>query len=420
MMAGHAEPERVRGEFLPGAAIEVKGMSIDASDRLPRSSSDDYTGGAVAARRLWLEQRIGTRLDAWVGHAIDPHVFQGNIESFVGTLQLPIGVAGPLVIHGQAIEGAVLVPMATTEGALVASYSRGMKAITASGGARTRVISAELTAGATFEFEGHRQAGAFVGWLDRQLAALKARADGTTHHGRLLRVDTHPVGRRVFANFVYETAEALGINMATRATAEATAWIAQHAEPRPMVINIPGGLQGEKWVNGRDFVSGRGRRTVAEATISAEVLLQDLRTDALTMQQAWQSMALAKMQAGGLGASFHAANGAAAVMLATGQDMAYLSAFTAIAVMEARPEGDLYLSIDLPTLGVGTVGGGTRLPGPLACLELMGCIGPGSANRLAEIIAATCIAGEASTVAAIVSGEFVAAHEALGRNRPSG
>jgi hydroxymethylglutaryl-CoA reductase (NADPH) len=124
------------------------------------------------------------------------------------------------------------------------------------------------------------------------------------------------------------------------------------------------------------------------------------------------------MHAGGLGASFHAANGVAALMLATGQDAAYLTALTATAVMEARPNGDLHISIDIPTLGVGTIGGGTGLPPFRACLELMDCHGVGKANRLAEIMAAVCIAGELSTVAAIVSGEFVAAHERLGRNRP--
>jgi hydroxymethylglutaryl-CoA reductase (NADPH) len=136
------------------------------------------------------------------------------------------------------------------------------------------------------------------------------------------------------------------------------------------------------------------------------------------MEDAWRTMALAKTQAVGFGMSFHAANGTAAIMLATGQDLAYLSAFSVIAVMEARSNGDLYVSIDAPTIGVGTVGGGTGLPGPRACLGIMGCAGAGKANRLAEIIAATCLAGEASTVAAIVSGEFLAAHESLGRNRP--
>jgi hydroxymethylglutaryl-CoA reductase (NADPH) len=206
--------------------------------------------------------------------------------------------------------------------------------------------------------------------------------------------------------------------MATKATAAAIAWVLREATPRPAACDLPGGLQGEKWTNARDFLLGRGRRVAAEATIARDVLKRRLHADARRMQAAWLSMALAKLQAGGLGTSFHAANGAAAIMLATGQDLAYLTAFTATAVMEALPNGDLYLSIDCPTIGVGTVGGGTGLPSPRACLDLMGCGGTGKANRLAEILAATCIAGEASTVAAIVSGEFVAAHEALGRNRP--
>ncbi len=397
-------------------------MAIDdqfEADRLPRSRDDDYSTEIVDRRRKWLARHVGAPLASLNGQISDTRAFRGNIENLVGTVQIPTGIAGPYRVRGQSFDEAVFVPMATTEGALVASYSRGMKAISLSGGARTRVLSAELTAGCTFLFAGHEEAGTFAAWLQMALEALQACANSTTRHGRLLRIDTHLVARRVFANFIYDTADALGINMATRATAEAVAWIAKHAPLPPSGINIPGGMQGEKWANGRDFVLGRGRRVVAEATLSAAVLHDLLRTDARTMHEAWLSMVLAKMQAGGLGASFHAANGIAAVMLATGQDMAYLAALTTIATMEALSNGDLYVSVDIPTLGVGTVGGGTGLPSSRACLEIMRCTGPGGASRLAQIAAATAVAGEASTVAAIVSGEFVHAHETLGRNRPA-
>jgi hydroxymethylglutaryl-CoA reductase (NADPH) len=386
--------------------------------RIPRSADDDHAAAAVAARRDWLAARAAAALEPLTTVPADPRVFRGNIENLFGTVPYPVGVAGPYLIRGQHVEGEVFVPMATTEGALVASYSRGMKAISLSGGVRTRTLSAELTCGATFVFEHTSQALDFVVWLDGQLDVLRQHADATTRHGKLRRTECHPVGRRVFVNFVYDTGDALGINMATKATAAAVAWVKRAAVPPPAHCDLPGGLQGEKWTNARDFLLGRGRRAVAEATITRDVLATLLHAEATRMQAAWLSMTMAKQHAGGLGASFHAANGAAAVMLATGQDLAYLTAFTSTAVMEARPNGDLHLSIDCPTIGVGTVGGGTGLPAQRACLGLMGCVGPGTANRLAEIMAATCLAGEASTVAAIVSGEFVAAHEALGRNRP--
>ena len=387
-------------------------------ERIPRDAADDYSEAIVARRRHWLEQRTNAKLDALVGGQAAAHVFRGNIENLIGTVQFPIGIAGPYTIHGQNVDGEVFIPMATTEGALVASYGRGMKAISASGGARTRLVSAELTAGVTFVFASQLDAHGFIAWLGRSTETLRTCAEATTRHGKLLRVEPRAVGRRVFANFVYDTADALGINMATVATAAATDWIMRHADPMPLECNLPGGMQGEKWANALDFLHGRGRSVVAEATISQTVLSEQLRVEAQDMHKAWLSMALAKMHAGGLGASFHAANGVAALMLATGQDAAYLTALTATAVMEARPNGDLHVSIDIPTLGVGTIGGGTGLPPFRACLELMDCHGVGKANRLAEIMAAVCIAGELSTVAAIVSGEFVAAHERLGRNRP--
>ncbi len=392
---------------------------VDHTRRIPRSETDDYSETAVDDRRRWLGVETGARLDALSGTGTDPHVFRGNVENLIGTVQLPVGVAGPLAIHGEHVDADVFVPLATTEGALVASYNRGMKAITASGGARARVVGAELSAGVTFILASQAGAQAFALWLDGQPAALRACAEATTRHGKLRRVEPRPVGRRAFVNFVYDTGDALGINMATVATAAACDWIMRHAEPKPLRMNLPGGLQGEKWANALDYLHGRGRRVTAEATIAREVLARNLHADAPSMHEAWLAMTLAKLQGAGLGISFHAANAVAALMLATGQDAAYLTAFTAITVMEALPAGDLYLSVDIPTLGVGTVGGGTGLPTARACLELLGCVGAGTANRLAEIAAATCLAGEASTVAAIVAGEFVAAHQTLGRNRPA-
>lgn len=129
-------------------------------------------------------------------------------------------------------------------------------------------------------------------------------------------------------------------------------------------------------------------------------------------------MILGKLQSVGLGANFHIANAGTALYLACGQDAAYISALTGVTIFEPRGEGDLLVSLDIPTLGVGTVGGGTGLPTANACLDLLGCVGPGKADRLAEIIAAACLAGEVSTAAAIVTREFVAAHDRLGRNRP--
>jgi hydroxymethylglutaryl-CoA reductase (NADPH) len=398
---------------------KVIAMPIDnLDDRIPRDAVDDYSDAILQTRLRWLEARTSANLGVLIGGHVDPHVFRGNIESPIGTVQFPVGVAGPYLVRGQHVDGEVFVPMATTEGALVASYSRGMKAISASGGARTRLVSAHLTAGVTFVFADQAQAHAFIAWLGGVSERLRTSAQATTRHGKLLAVEPRAVGRRVFVNFVYDTADALGINMATVATAAASDWIMQNAIPTPLVRNLPGGMQGEKWANALDFISGRGRRVAAEATISRNVLKEQLRVEAGDMHDAWFSMSLAKMHAGGLGVSFHAANGVAAVMLATGQDAAYLTALTAISVIEALPTGDLYISIDIPTLGAGTIGGGTGLPSFQACLELMDCRGAGKANRLAEIIAAVAIAGETSTVAAIIAGEFVAAHQRLGRNPP--
>jgi hypothetical protein len=262
----------------------------DRPPGIPRDDADDYGSGAVDARRGWLAGRSGADLAALRGIAADPHVFRGNIENLIGTVQCPVGVAGPFTIHGAHVDGDVFVPLATTEGALVASYSRGMKAVSSSGGARAWVADPELTMGVTFVFEAAAAARDFARWLVAETDALRRAAEGTTRHGRLLRVEPHVAGRRAFVNFVYDTADALGINLATAASAAACAVVLDRVKPRPLRMFLPGGMQGEKWTNALDYLHGRGRRASAEATITREVLSGQLRVDAQSMHEAWLGM----------------------------------------------------------------------------------------------------------------------------------
>jgi hydroxymethylglutaryl-CoA reductase (NADPH) len=175
---------KTKGSF----AMPITDRDGAIGERIPRDAADDYSEAIVARRRHWLEQRTNAKLDALVGGQAAAHVFRGNIESLIGTVQFPIGIAGPYTIRGQNVDGEVFIPMATTEGALVASYGRGMKAISASGGAHTRLVSAELTAGVTFVFASQLDAHGFIAWLGRATEALRTCAEATTRHGKLLRV----------------------------------------------------------------------------------------------------------------------------------------------------------------------------------------------------------------------------------------
>jgi hydroxymethylglutaryl-CoA reductase (NADPH) len=386
---------------------------------IPRSREDDYSSDMASERRLWLEDITGSNLDSLADFTADPHIFRGNIENFVGTIQLPVGVAGPLLIQGDFINEEVYIPLATNEGALVASYNRGMKALTLSGGVRTHLVENQLQVGVTFQLRSQAEALEFAHWAGARQTELKNHAETTTRHGRFLRVESYLLGPRAYLNFYYDTADALGVNMATVATGAATEWIMEHAQPQPSHYYLPGGMQGEKWGNALDYLHSRGRRVTAEVTLTRDVLSQQLHTSSDALEVLWRSMILGKLQSVGLGANFHIANAVTALYLACGQDAAYTSALTGVTIFEPKGEGDLLVSLDIPTLGVGTVGGGTGLPTASACLDLLGCVGPGKADRLAEIIAAACLAGEVSTAAAIVTREFVAAHDRLGRNRPS-
>jgi hydroxymethylglutaryl-CoA reductase (NADPH) len=389
---------------------------LDLSDLLPRLKDQGYDAERVARRRAWVEERSGTSLAHIGSYSFDPELMRGNIENPIGVAQVPMGVAGPVLIHGQSAEGLFYVPMATSEGALIRSYERGMVALTRSGGVQVAVLADENQTAPAFLFPDIESAAAFACWAPLHLDEMRAQAGATTRHGRLESLACYQAGRQVILNFGFSTGDAQGMNMIVKATGAVCRWIEEsYAGARYLLFS---GMCSEKRASGFLMTRGKGKRVTAGCLLPHAVLRSYLHVTADELFRVWQTTVLGHLQAGAIGYNAHAANGLAAIFIATGQDVAnVVNASCTVTCFEPHPEG-LYVSVTLPALTVATVGGGTGLPSQAEALAILGCCGAGKAPKLAEIVAAAVLGGEISMGAAIASGEFIGAHEQYGRNRP--
>ncbi|HEX4956254.1 MAG TPA: hydroxymethylglutaryl-CoA reductase [Thermoanaerobaculia bacterium] len=390
---------------------------MERIELVPRLAQQGYEDDQVAARRAWLEARTGVRLPLVGSSAIPAEQMRGNVENPIGAAQVPLGVAGPLLVRGEAVDEVVYVPLATNEGVLVRSYERGMVAITRSGGAQTRVLRDENRVTPVFVCRNVATATELARWLPEQIEELRREAEATTRHGRLLRVETLVSGRHVLVSFAYTTGDAHGMNMIVKASHAACQWIERTGRAERYLILS--GACGEKRPGGALFAGGKGKSVTAGVTLPRRVLKAVLGVTARQMEELWRLTLLGHLHAGTLGYNGQVANGLTALFIACGQDVAnVVNCAVAVTCFEEVGEGDLHASVQLPSLNVATVGGGTALGTAPECLALLGCQGTGKVRRLTEITAATILAGELSMGAAIASGEFVAAHETYGRNRP--
>ncbi len=383
---------------------------------IPRFA-DDYSRDAAQARLEFLGAATGAGLEHVGRYTVDPARVAGNVENFVGAAQVPIGVAGPLLVDGEHARGEFYVPLATTEGTLVASYNRGMKLLRRAGGVRTSVMDDRMQRAPAFGFDSARQARAFGEWVTAHFDGIKQEAESTTRTGRLHDIEQFSASRYLFLRFNFSTGDAAGQNLAGRATARACEWIrAQYPGVRHFCLES--NLATDKKSSQINILASRGKRVIAEATIPADLVAEIMHTTPASMFAARQVSNLGGLLAGVNNNGNHSANGITALFVATGQDIANVAESSAALVhAELLEGGSYYYSITIPALIVATYGGGTGLPTQRECLELLGCYGAGKVRKLAEIVAATVLCGEISLGSAVVAEEWVEAHERLGRNR---
>ena len=341
---------------------------------------------------------------------------RGNIENFVGMARVPVGLAGPLRINGDHARGTFHVPLATTEGALVASFARGMKAITVSGGLTATVVREGVQRAPYFRLPDLRAAVAFVTWVDEHRADFQRITGENSRYAELQSVTPRLEGNAVTLTFEYTTGDAAGQNMVTICTDRCCRFIADQF-PGPIEDwYLEVNASGDKKATRSSFQHVRGRMVACEVVLPRAVVRDVLKTTPETIDRFGRAATAGALQSGTFGVHAHLANGLAALFIACGQDAACVAeAAVGMIRMEVTPEGDLYAAATLPNLIVGTVGGGTHLPTQRECLELLDCYGPGKARKFAEITAGVCLAGELSILAALAAGHFAAAHERLGR-----
>lgn len=344
--------------------------------------------------------------------------YERNIENCIGSVKVPVGLAGPLRVNGAFAQGDYYVPLATTEAALTASYCRGAHLISAAGGCTALLLSHGVTRAPGFAFDDLRDVGVFVARAMSRLPEFRQRAESTTRHGKLVEMSAAVEGNHVYLVFEYTTGDAAGQNMVTLATERVCDYIAENTPVKPRYSFLEANLSGDKKASALSFQKVRGRKASAEVHLSADLVRKTLRTTPERMTQYWQMSAMGGVLSGTLGVQGHYANGLAALYIACGQDAACV-AESAVGVtrFELASDGGLYASVTLPNLMVGTVGGGTTLPSQQACLRILRLAGNGCASAFAEVCAGLCLAGELSIIGALCAGDFGRAHRVLARGR---
>jgi hydroxymethylglutaryl-CoA reductase (NADPH) len=401
--------EKTNVEKLLGAKDKIQD-----SEQATMPAMLDLSPQAIAKRHEFIGKKI-KQSEFNMPVPDKPESYSGNIEGLVGITQLPTGVCGPLKIHGDHAKGDFYVPLATTEGALVASVARGCQIITLAGGAEVKLVDDSIVRTPIFVFDSLKDQTHFSDWVDKNFNALKASAESTTSHGKLLEIEKYPIGTKLVLRFVYSTGDASGQNMTTIATRKAVDYILENYDDKIQDWFLESNLSGDKKINAINFIGNRGKKAVAVCRISADLIKKHLHTSAKRMCKLAELSMITSLQAHSFGIQGHYANTLAAVYIATGQDPACV-AESAVGITHLEMVGNqLEISVTLPGIMVGTVGGGTRFETQKRCLQLMECAGAGNAKKMAEILACAVLAGEISITGAMAADEFTRAHATYGR-----
>ncbi|KAL5476235.1 hypothetical protein EMCRGX_G026155 [Ephydatia muelleri] len=413
-----------------------------------------YDVNSCNLRRQWAEKFANCTLDQvgtwWPNEGRDDSCsclkLKGNIENPIGLAKVPVGLVGPLLVKGKSVAGYVLCPFATTEGALVASATRGASALMRSGGVFVSTEDQVMTRAPSFTFASAKEAESFWTWLRGKLDDLKQQVRQYSQHAELVSLSPQRFGRTLVVQFKYCTRDAAGQNMVTGATSHLCKWLLGKAEKemegvRVARFHIESNLSCDKKLAMLNlFQTIRGIHVQAEAWVPDSVLQSVLKVDGQSLLDTYQHFIHSSFRVGAIGFNINVSNILAAVFIATGQDVAsvvesstcqlILAPATKEEIEQAmkgageerpascRTEGGVYACLVMPSLILGTVGGGTGLATQKECLQLMGCYGTGGVGRLAEIIVGFALGLELSTLASVCSGQFASAHEKLGRKHP--
>jgi len=400
------------------------------ADQIKDHQLEKYFGAtrAVDIRRLVFQNKFSS-LENIKAHAIDSlpskppgdvkdwydRIHGANCEIVAGFVPIPVGIVGPLTLNDET----VYIPMATTEGCLVASTNRGCKAITSGGGATSSLLRDGITRAPCLQFKSAARAAQAMKWIleDENFQKMKEAFESTTSFGKLITATPTVAGRNLYLRLKCFSGDAMGMNMVSKGSLAVVDLLKSEFEDVSLLA-LSGNMCTDKKAAATNWIEGRGKSVVVEATIPKEIVRTTLKTTVEAMVNVnINKNLIGSAMAGAMGGfNAHASNIVTAVFLATGQDPAQnVESSNCITLMEETPEGDLWISCTMPSIEVGTVGGGTGLPAQAACLEIIGCKGggasPGSnSQKLAHVVAAATMAGELSLLAALAANTLVQAH----------
>lgn len=370
-----------------------------------------YTREDTKLRLKWLKEKTG--MDIKVDLENNPEELKGIIENHIGYMKIPMAVAGPLIIKGDYAKGEYYVPLCTLEGTLALSMRRGMVATSRSGGIQVKHVKQELSRAPVFIFDSIEKAADFSNWVTMNFKSIKKISDSTSNYGKLLRIDQYPIQNYIILDFVLDTGNAAGQNMVTLAAKASCDYIKNKTGSN---FILESGFNSDKKASARNMIMGRGHSVIVETHISHSVIKNILKTDEVEMKKMQEVGPTITRFAGTEGCHLHISNALTAIYLATGQDTACV-AENSIGHFQIEPTDDgVKFRLTLPTLTVGTVGGGTRLLQQQQNLKILGCDeGKYASRKLAEIIGASAMALEISLFSAITSDTFAQAHMSYGR-----
>ncbi len=363
------------------------------------------------SRRNYLEKEKKISLDAVMKVLVDEEE-KIHCENLIGGISLPLGVAGPLKIRGEHAKGNFFIPLATTEGALVASVNRGSKAVSSSGEVNVSVQRVGATRGPVFLTGSLAKSKKLYEWLKNNKSNLAQEAEKTSAHLKFKKYDIRTLADYAYVRFYFDTQDAMGMNMVTIATQKIVEFIEK--ETGIKCLALAGNFDIDKklaWIN---FINNRGFKAWAEVNISKKIVKEVLKTTSQKLFDVWLSKnMIGSAMSGSLGFNAHFANIVAAIFAATGQDLAHVvEGSLGLTVAKAFANGDLYFSVYLPDLMLGTVGGGTGLKTQSEARSIIGVV---KSEELAEVVVGAVLAGELSLLASLSEGSLAKVHQKLGR-----
>ena len=376
-------------------------------NRIPRG----YLPEDSERRLEWLKDKHNFELKDLPGN--DPEDLKGIIENHIGFMKIPMAIAGPAVIDGQYAKGEFPIPLCTIEGSLAASMNRGLYASSLCGGMKVKHFRQELSRSPIFIFDDLEKSIEFQGWITEHNEEIIKAAQSTTKYGKVLRIDQHAIQNYVLLDFILDTGNAAGQNMVTLATNVACEYIRKETGHK---FFLDSNLASDKKASSRNMILGRGHGVIAETHISKSVMSRVLNVDPDFVIENWTYFPIVSAMAGTLGNAIHASNALTAIYLATGQDTACVAENSVGHFTVEKVDDGITWRLTLPSMTVGTVGGGTRLNLQQQNLKLLGCdSGEHSSRKLAEIIAAAALGLEISLGSAIMSHTWTSAHMKYGR-----